>query len=395
MSTTLLAAWALTAWAGVNAGGSARALRLPRLPSAAAAGVAPRPTTPRARRTGLELPEVVESLAGTVAAGRSMADGVGQVASAASEPLAGELEALARRLAAGTPLVDAFDDWAATSTVRGVALVSAAVGVARSAGGALDRSLGGVAATLREHRGLEREVRALSAQARLSASVLALAPVGVLLVGAVLDADLVAFLLDRPAGRACVAAGAACDVAAWCWMRRIAASVGAPVRRRRPGRAAPSPDPGATLPEVVDLLGVVAAAGLPVAASLSAAAPRCPEPWRSHLAGALAEADRGTLLADAVTGLPARAGSAAFPLSRVLVDALADGSGFAPALGRLAADTRDRRRRAAEERARRVPVRMLAPLVCCSLPAFVLVGLVPLLAGALAGLATPGPASGP
>jgi len=55
-------------------------------------------------------------------------------------------------------------------------------------------------------------------------------------------------------------------------------------------------------------------------------------------------------------------------------------------LRRLAADLRAGARRRAETRARKVPVRLLFPLVGCTLPAFVLVTVVPPVLGALGSL---------
>jgi pilus assembly protein TadC len=46
-------------------------------------------------------------------------------------------------------------------------------------------------------------------------------------------------------------------------------------------------------------------------------------------------------------------------------------------------DLRTRARRRAEVRARKVPIRMLFPLVTCILPAFILLSVVPMVGGAL------------
>ncbi|MDP9070058.1 MAG: type II secretion system F family protein, partial [Actinomycetota bacterium] len=95
------------------------------------------------------------------------------------------------------------------------------------------------------------------------------------------------------------------------------------------------------------------------------------------------EASRGRRLADAVEELPARAGEAVRPLVSALVACERYGAPLAPALERIAADVRRRRQRRAEEAARKVPVTLLFPLVLCILPAFALLTVAPLIAGAL------------
>jgi tight adherence protein C len=70
-------------------------------------------------------------------------------------------------------------------------------------------------------------------------------------------------------------------------------------------------------------------------------------------------------------------------LATTLVGSLRDGSPAADGLDRLAVELRAERRRRAEEVARRVPIKLLFPLVACILPAFALLTVAPLLAGAL------------
>ena len=94
-------------------------------------------------------------------------------------------------------------------------------------------------------------------------------------------------------------------------------------------------------------------------------------------------------MVDALDHLVGRHGDLARPLVGVLRAALDDGDALGPGLGRLCVDARDLRRRHAEEAARRLPVRLLLPLVTCSLPAFAVLTVVPILAGALTGLRLP------
>ncbi|MCB1006710.1 MAG: type II secretion system F family protein, partial [Acidimicrobiales bacterium] len=91
-------------------------------------------------------------------------------------------------------------------------------------------------------------------------------------------------------------------------------------------------------------------------------------------------------LADALAQVPDSLGERVRPLTTVLVSSERYGVALLPALERLAVETRLERRRAAEATARRVPVKLLFPLVLCTLPAFALLTVVPLLAGSLRSL---------
>ncbi len=62
------------------------------------------------------------------------------------------------------------------------------------------------------------------------------------------------------------------------------------------------------------------------------------------------------------------------------------GSPLGPALERLADEARRQRRQRAEEAARKIPVKLLFPLVSCTLPAFALLTVAPLIAGAIRSL---------
>jgi tight adherence protein C len=139
------------------------------------------------------------------------------------------------------------------------------------------------------------------------------------------------------------------------------------------------------LPDVVDLLTLTAGAGLPVGAALVALGDRPGGPLGAALARAGAHVRHGGSTAEALALL-----SAAGPGARPLVDALAQhdryGSPLLPALERVAIEARARRRRRAEEAARRLPVTLLLPLVLTTFPAFVLLTVIPLLAGSLGSL---------
>jgi Flp pilus assembly protein TadB len=170
---------------------------------------------------------------------------------------------------------------------------------------------------------------------------------------------------------------------------RLAAAEAPAPAAMRADRSKPhrSPDDAAvaTFPDAVDLLAVAADAGLPPVVAVGAVALRAPPPWDDALIAVAGRVERGSLFAAALAELPARCGDPGRRLASVL-RAAAEGAELAVALDRLASDARDLRRRRAEHAARRVPVRLLAPLVLCALPAFVLLALVPLVAGAFEAL---------
>ena len=139
----------------------------------------------------------------------------------------------------------------------------------------------------------------------------------------------------------------------------------------------------ADLPETVDLLGLAVGAGCNVTLAVAAAARRGTGPLAAELSRVMAEVGRGRRLADALDDLPDRAGEPVRPLAAALAGCERYGAPLAPTLERIADEVRRQRQRRAEEAARKVPVTLLFPLVLCILPAFALLTVAPLIAGAL------------
>jgi pilus assembly protein TadC len=131
------------------------------------------------------------------------------------------------------------------------------------------------------------------------------------------------------------------------------------------------------LPGACDLLGVCLAAGVPVPAALAAVGAAVPAPLGPYLTGVAAVSRLGAEPRQAWADVPAELAA----LGRVLVRAGESGATAAPALQALAADNRATARAAAEVAVRRAGVWVLAPLGACFLPAFVCLGVVPMVLG--------------
>lgn len=142
------------------------------------------------------------------------------------------------------------------------------------------------------------------------------------------------------------------------------------------------------LPDAVDLLLLCTSAGWSIPIAHRRVADRLPWPLGPALHAAAEAAERGHPRAEAIVEALTPLGDRARALADVLADHLRYGVPLGPGLERLGLEVRLDRRRRAELDARRVPVRLLAPLVLCTLPAFALLTVVPLLAGSLRALPT-------
>jgi tight adherence protein C len=134
------------------------------------------------------------------------------------------------------------------------------------------------------------------------------------------------------------------------------------------------------LPDVVELLRLAVAGGLTVGHAVVAVARRVPEPFGSCLAEVERQVSLGVPLVGALDTLRSL-GDPVVPLHLVLVSCERDGAALGRPLEQVTHEARLARQRRAEERARRLPVQLLFPLVLCILPSFGLLTVVPLLAG--------------
>jgi len=136
------------------------------------------------------------------------------------------------------------------------------------------------------------------------------------------------------------------------------------------------------LPHVVDLMASSLSVGTSAATAIELAAQAVEPPMSEEL---LLVTSRLRLGVDPVrvwsdVGKHAQLGA----LGRCLVRATESGAPVSEAISRLAEDLRRNARASVEGRARAVGVKAAAPLGLCLLPAFILIGIVPLVVSSLA-----------
>ncbi|MFC8129394.1 type II secretion system F family protein [Streptomyces sp. NPDC057302] len=138
------------------------------------------------------------------------------------------------------------------------------------------------------------------------------------------------------------------------------------------------------LPLAADLLAACVAAGAGPVVAAQAVGDALKGPVGERLAQGAAEVRLGGEPVDAWRGLGAIPGAGA--LARLLERAGESGAPAAEAVARLAADCRAERGRTATAAARRAGVLMTAPVGLFFLPAFIAVGVLPVLIGLAGGL---------
>ncbi|MGI9034062.1 MAG: type II secretion system F family protein [Acidimicrobiales bacterium] len=172
-------------------------------------------------RVESDLPAALEAVARAMRSGASLRQAVEEAAGRTPGSLGSELATVAAQAARGAPLVQALEGLAERRQLPGVRLAVAALCLGAETGGAQAKAVDGVATTLRDRLGVIAEVKALSAQARISAVVMSVAPLGFGAFAAATDPRTGAFLFHTMAGLVLLAAGAALDGLGWLWMSRL------------------------------------------------------------------------------------------------------------------------------------------------------------------------------
>jgi tight adherence protein C len=133
------------------------------------------------------------------------------------------------------------------------------------------------------------------------------------------------------------------------------------------------------MPDMIDLLVVTIEAGLGILASMRVAAESMPEPLGQELRLTLQEQRMGLTVQQAIESLGRRADA---PNMRIFVRSLTQGErlgvSISSTMRNLSVEMRKRRKAAAEERAQKMPIKMLFPLILFIFPSMFIVILVPM-----------------
>jgi tight adherence protein B len=148
-----------------------------------------------------QLPDVLSILASSLRAGHSFLQALDQVAGEIKEPSAGEFHRVVSEIRLGRSIDDAMNEMADRVGSEDMRWAVMAVNIQRQVGGNLAEVLDIVANTVRERAYVQRQVRVLSAEGRLSIAILTALPFGIFFYLALVNPEYVAPLFNTMIGR--------------------------------------------------------------------------------------------------------------------------------------------------------------------------------------------------
>jgi tight adherence protein B len=174
----------------------------------------------REARIEEQLLDAVTAMSASMRAGRSLVQAIAQ-ASQVEPPLGPLLADAVERVALGVPVDDELASLSEAIGGADARLVTGVLGLHRRVGGAMASSLDDLARTLRSRRDGARELRSLTAQARLSAAILGLLPIGFFLFLSIVARRDVESAYRTTVGASAIAVGLALQGVAFLWIRRL------------------------------------------------------------------------------------------------------------------------------------------------------------------------------
>jgi tight adherence protein B len=175
----------------------------------------------RKRRFESALPDTLQLMAGSLAAGLSLAQSVDTIVREGSEPMTSEFKRVLVETRLGLSLEAALQGVADRFQSEDFDWVVMAINIQRQVGGNLAELLNTVAGTMREREYIRRQVAALAAEGKLSAYVLGGLPPAFMLYLLLANRTYVMVLFTRPLGWLMLGGGALILSVGIFWMSRL------------------------------------------------------------------------------------------------------------------------------------------------------------------------------
>ncbi|GLZ30135.1 hypothetical protein Lesp02_23250 [Lentzea sp. NBRC 105346] len=170
---------------------------------------------------GNQLPDTLQLVASALRSGFSLPQALGSVVREGTQPIAGEFARALAKTRLGMSIEDALDAAAERMKCQDLSWVVMAIRIQREVGGNLAELLLTTVHTMRERAAMRRQVKALTAEGRLSAYILIGLPVGLGLWMFISRRDYIEPLYTRPLGWVLLGIASICITVGWFWMSRL------------------------------------------------------------------------------------------------------------------------------------------------------------------------------
>ncbi len=175
----------------------------------------------RLRKIELQLPEAADLIGRSLRAGHALTATLQMLANEMPEPISAEFRIVADEINFGAPLGNALQRLGHRVPLTDLRYMVVAILIQREAGGNLSEIMGNVSLMVRQRLKLLGDVRALSAEGRLSAWVLCLLPVALAGFFMLTQPDYLSKFFDDPIGPTLLMAALAMMAFGVLWMRQI------------------------------------------------------------------------------------------------------------------------------------------------------------------------------
>lgn len=159
----------------------------------------------RGRDLNRQLPQALLAISNGLRAGFSFPQAMGVASKELEAPLADEFKKVLRDNSLGKPMEEALDNLGKRNDDEDLDMVITALQIQRQVGGNLAEVLDTISETIRERVKLRGEVRALTAQGRMSAVIISLLPIGIALALSVINPQYIGVLFTTTLGLIMVA----------------------------------------------------------------------------------------------------------------------------------------------------------------------------------------------
>jgi tight adherence protein B len=220
-SWAIVVGMVLCAWAGFLLGGAPTAIA-----GGVGAGVAfrairRRRANPQTEARDRRVQELADVIASAMRGGQSIVQAVEFGASQATHPIEDAAQEFLSDRSVGAPFQPALERFAERVGTDESRLLAHVLGIHNRAGGDVAAALDEVSGTIRHRLGLRRELRALTAQGRISGLILGVLPVGFFLIMSLTSRGQMQPVLRSLSGAVMLTAGFLLDGLALLWIRRL------------------------------------------------------------------------------------------------------------------------------------------------------------------------------